>query len=47
MDVLGNPIDEKGPIGEKETLPIQENRQNMLIKQHLMNCLKQALKLLT
>ena len=22
MDVLGNPIDEKGPIGEKETLPI-------------------------
>ena len=22
MDVLGNPIDEKGPIGEKEKLPI-------------------------
>ena len=22
MDVLGNPIDEKGPIGEKETLPV-------------------------
>ena len=25
MDVLGNPIDEKGPIGEKEKLPIHAN----------------------
>ena len=31
MDVLGNPIDEKGPIKSKVAMPFIENRLHMKI----------------
>jgi F-type H+-transporting ATPase subunit beta len=40
MDVLGNPIDERGEIGETENLLL------ILNYLHLMNCLRQELRLL-
>ena len=45
VDVLGNPIDEKGPIGEKEKCQSIENLQHIQISLYPMMFLRQELKL--
>jgi F-type H+-transporting ATPase subunit beta len=46
VDVLGNPIDEKGLLVKKIRCQFTENHHHILISQHQMRFLRLALKLL-
>lgn len=47
MDVLGNPIDEAGPIGEEENGLFTVKRQATKNSPQPLSCLRQVLRLLT
>ena len=47
MDVLGNPIDECGPVSQERTASIHRKRQRTTNCRHRRTCWKQASRLLT